>query len=126
MSEVISKIPDKLELPEEELGYDKFIGHTLLVKIGSLNYCVMLIYLVLEIFDNNINSAKFITAGFFDIINFRSYVIQNFLRLPSEVIITCLVFFGFRSKFTIDFGINFIIKFIIDSVKLRSESRINI
>src|SRR5581483_5631805 len=104
----------------------RFIVHTLLVKIGSLNYCVMLIYFVLEIFDNNINSAKFITAGFFDIINFRSYVIQNFLRLPSEVIITCL---AFRGKFTIKFGINFaeprinffvkfIIKIIIDSVKL--------
>src|SRR5581483_5154546 len=78
----------------------RFIGHTLLVKIGSLNYCVMLIYFVLEIFDNNINSAKFITAGFSDIINFRSYVIQNFLRLLSEVIITCLVFSGFRGKFT--------------------------
>ena len=46
-------------------------------------------------------------------------------------------FFGFRGKFTIKFGVNFaeprinffvkfIIKIIIDSAELRSETRINI
>lgn len=148
MSEVISKISDKLELPEEELG-DELLEEprelvsdslvelasdsldTLLVKIGSLNYCVMLIYFVLEIFDNNINSAKFITAGFFDIMSFKIFC-ASLVKSSSRAL-----FFGFRSKFTIKFGINlaepcinffvkFIIKFIIDSVKLRSESRINI